>query len=365
MPPTIITLVDDTDLSVPGKGQQARTYELFSRVARRAEVRLVTQGARYRDRLSWASQVVVVGRLPERLAAWLGGRDALPRLLEAARGSDVVVAEHVYGVNRWAPPASRLLGLPLVYDSHGNEAEVCGDFKCRASVVPFERYMYRSADAVVAISEAVWREAARLYGAGGKRHLVLPPGLREVRCTSRDLRGRLRAWGVSEGEVVAVTHGSLDYGPNAEALELLVSSTRGARRKYGAVFVVAGASRRLRPGWLSDSALYVGFAEDLDDLLCSADVAVSLNVSGTGVHMKVLDYLSAGLPLVATPKSLEGLPLEALRGYPLRLVRPPSDNVGKAVAEMAELRRGPFSGKAGLPTWDEQAERLVRFLSSL
>ena len=326
---------------------------------------MVTQGARYKERLAWASQVIVVGRLGGRLSAWVVDVGAIQKLVKIARGSDVVVAEHIYGIDRWAPIAAKALGLPFIYDSHGNEAEVCGDFKCRASVVPFERYMYRSADAVVAISEAVWREAARLYGVGGKRHLVLPPGLREVRCGSRNFRERLRAWGVSEGEVVAVTHGSLDYGPNAEALELLVSSTRGARRKYGAVFVVAGASRRLRPGWLSDSALYVGFAEDLDDLLCSADVAVSLNVSGTGVHMKVLDYLSAGLPLVATPKSLEGLPLEALRGYPLRLVRLPGDDVGRAVAELAELRRGPFSGKAGLPTWDEQAEKLVRFLSSL
>ena len=362
---TIITLVDNTDLSASGSGQQARTYELYSRIARKVEVRLVTQGAQYKERLAWASQVIVVRRLSGALSSWAVDIDAIQKLVKSARGSDIVVAEHIYGIDRWAPLAAKALETPFIYDSHGNEAEVCRDFKCKASVVPFERYMYRSADAVVAISEAVWREAARLYGVDGKRHLVLPPGLREVRCGSRNLRERLRAWGVSEGEVVAVTHGSLDYGPNAEALELLVSSTRGARRKYGAVFVVAGASRRLRPGWLSDSALYVGFAEDLDDLLCSADVAVSLNVSGTGVHMKVLDYLSAGLPLVATPKSLEGLPLEALRGYPLRLVRLPGDDVGRAVAELAELRRGPFSGKAGLPTWDEQAEKLVRFLSSL
>ena len=62
-----------------------------------------------------------------------------------------------------------------------------------------------------------------------------------------------------------------------------------------------------------------------------ADVAVSLNVSGTGIHMKVLDYISAGLPLVVTPKSLEGLLPEALRGYLLRLVRLSGDHVGRAV----------------------------------
>ena len=362
---TIITLVDNTDLSVPGKGQQARTYELYSRVARKAEVRLVTHSVRNRERLLWASQIVTIVTPPERLAAWIGGPDALPKLIAAAKGSDLIVVEHTYGIERWSPIAAKILGLPLVYDSHGNEAEVCKNLKCKASIIPFERNIYRSADAVVAISEAVWSEAARLYGIDMKRHLILTPGLKEIKCGDRKFRDRLKSWGVSRDETIAVMHGSLDYGPNVEALKLLIEITKEARKKYNLVFVIAGASRNLRPGWLSDSVLYVGFVEDLDDFLCSADVAVSLNVSGSGVHMKVIDYLSAGLPLVATPKSLEGLPIEALRGYPLKLAKPPKDDVVKVVVELAELRRGPFSGKANLPTWDEQAERLVRFLSNV
>ena len=362
---TIITLVDNTDLSVPGKGQQARTYELYSRVARKVEVRLVTHSVRNRERLDWASQVVTIVTPPERLAAWVGGPDALPKLITAARGSDLIVVEHTYGIERWSPIAARILGLPLVYDSHGNEAEVCKDLKCKASIIPFERNIYRSADAVVTISEAVWSEAARLYKIGTKKHLVLPPGRRDIKCRDRKFRDRLKSWGFIRDEIVAVMHGSLDYGPNIEALRLLIETTKGAHRKHNLVFVIAGASRGLRPGWLSDSVLYVGFVEDLDDFLCSADVAIALNLSGSGVHMKVIDYISAGLPLVATLKSLEGLPIEALRGYPLKLVRPPKEDITKAVVELAELRRGPFSGRANLPTWDEQAENLLRFLSSL
>lgn len=360
----IIALVDDTDLSVPGKGQQARTYELYSRVARKAEVRLVTQGAAHPERLAWASELKVVRPLPGRAAAWAGGMSSLAAITEAARGSDFIIAEHVYGINRWALLASGLSGVPLVYDSHGNEAEVCGGLACRASVVPFERAMYESADAVVAISERVLEEARRLYRVKAERQLVLVPGLREVSCRGRGkLRAVLSSWGVREGEVVAVMHGSLRYGPNMDALRALLTMSRGSRGKHGVVFVVAGGSD-MRPGWLSDSVLYVGFVDDLDDLLCSADVAVALNVSGTGVHMKVMDYLSAGLPLVATPKSLEGILAAALKGYPLALAIPGID-LGEAVANLAGRARGPFSGRAKLPTWDEQASRLLDFLSSV
>jgi hypothetical protein len=41
---------------------------------------------------------------------------------------------------------------------------------------------------------------------------------------------------------------------------------------------------------------------------------------GTGVHMKVIDFLSTGLPLNATPKASEDLTLHALSEYPLLVI---------------------------------------------
>lgn len=359
-----LLLVDDTDLSKPGSGQQTRTIELYSRVAKYANVKLVLQEVRHPERLTWASELMIAEAFRWR-PSWGGDLKALKELIVAARDSDIIIAEHVYGINRLAPLAAKTTGIPFVYDSHGNEVELCRSSRCFISVYPFERYMYRFANAVVAISEEVLNSAVRLYGIAGKKSLVLTPGLREVRCNDRNMRQKLEQMGVREGEVIVITHGSLDYGPNSEALQLLVSTSVRARERYGIVFVVAGASKRLRPGWLSDSVLYIGFVDDLDNLLCSADAAVSLNVSGTGVHMKVLDYLSAGLPLIVTPKSLEGLPLRALEGYPVAIVRPGKSDLGRVVANLIERRRGPFSGRASLPTWDEQAEKLLSFLSSV
>jgi hypothetical protein len=80
--------------------------------------------------------------------------------------------------------------------------------------------------------------------------------------------------------------------------------------------------------------------------------------------MKVIDYLSAGLPLVATPKSLEGILAAALKGYPLVLASQDID-LGEAVATLAKRMREPFSGRAKLPTWDEQTSRLLDFLLSV
>jgi hypothetical protein len=151
-----ITLVDDTDISRPGNGQKARVYELFSRVAQKVEIRLVTQEAKHPEKLTWVSELRVVKPLPG-IAAWVGRFSSLAEITKMTRGSDIIIAEHIYGINRWAPLASRLSGAPLVYDSHGNEVEVCRSLACAASVTPFEKAMYESADAVIAISERVLR----------------------------------------------------------------------------------------------------------------------------------------------------------------------------------------------------------------
>jgi len=72
---------------------------------------------------------------------------------------------------------------------------------------------------------------------------------------------------------------------------------------------------------MTRDVLYIGFLRDIYKILCIADAAIAPVISGTDVHMKVIDYLSAGLPLNATPKAPEGLPPHALSEYPLLLIK--------------------------------------------
>jgi thioredoxin reductase len=90
-----ITLVDDTDLSIVGSGQQAYTYGLFSKVANYAEVVLITQSLREPSRLSWASEIKVVKCLPGRLGVNLCSHTSLPEIASLAKDSDAIIAEHI------------------------------------------------------------------------------------------------------------------------------------------------------------------------------------------------------------------------------------------------------------------------------
>ena len=359
-----IALIDDTDLSKPGKGQQIRTFELYSRVSKYFDIKLFLQDLSDPSMLSWASELNVIKSLPGKLSSWIGSIDSIQKLISKINEADIIIAEHIYGINRWAPLAAKLRNVPFIYDSHGNEIEVCGyDIKCLLSIIPFERYMYKSADLIFAISEEVSYNISKIYGINKKKIEVLYPGLRKINCKEKGKKiyDIMKFWGVNNKSIVAIMHGSFDYKPNMESLNLLLNLSKGARKDYNVVFVLAGKSSMMKPGWISDNVLYIGFVDDIDELLCAANVALSLNVSGTGVHMKVLDYLSAGLPIIATPKSLSGIPKASLKDYPLVTIEPNNFiNLGKIVSDLNSEFSGPLSGKASLPTWEESAEHFVR-----
>ena len=214
--------------------------------------------------------------------------------------------------------ASRFLHIPFIHHSHGNEIETHKTVKQKLFIFPFEKYMYKSSDFIVAISETTLINAIKTYKLSGKRYAVLPPGLREVHCTNNQaFRDKLRLWGVKDDELIVVMHGSMDYGPNADALNMLIKLSNNTRERYGIVFIIAGRSSKLRLGWVTKDILYIGFLRGIDELLCIADAAIAPIISGKGIHMKIIDYLSAGLPLITTPKAPEGLQVQALTGYPL------------------------------------------------
>jgi len=146
-----------------------------------------------------------------------------------------------------------------------------------------------------------------------ERYAVLPPGLREVHCTNNQaFRDKLRLWDVKDDELIVVMHGSLDYGPNADTLNMLIKLSSNTRERYDIVFIIAGGSSKLRLGWVTKDILYIGFLRDIDGRCSNC-----ANNFRKRHSYEDIDYLSAGLPLITTPKAPEGLPVQALAEHPL------------------------------------------------
>jgi sugar transferase (PEP-CTERM/EpsH1 system associated) len=124
--------------------------------------------------------------------------------------------------------------------------------------------------------------------------------------------------------------GRMAYFPNAVAAIWFAKQVLPLiRRQIPAVrFIIAGAdpSRQVLELKRLDGVQVTGYVSDLHELLSRAAVAVAPMQAGSGIQNKVLEAMSSGTPLVATPSALGGI--EARDGEHLLMARD-----GEAVAE--------------------------------
>jgi hypothetical protein len=224
--------------------------------------------------------------------------------------------------------------LPVVFDSidaMGLHFERAAEVAAPALAVAYrteakrcrrrERMLVTRARFNVAVSE---RDLAAL-GAPEGRGRVIP------------VAGRLTVGsGLSRTEPVVLLSGNLGYRPTAQGAEWFAREVWPLlhQRVPEARWILAGARPARAVQRLAELAGVEVHADvpDLGPFLRSARVAIAPMSSGSGVPMKVLEALAAGVPAVANPWAAEGL----------------SGEVGEAVAAPANAAE-----------WVEELERLL------
>ncbi|MEA5453388.1 glycosyltransferase family 4 protein [Sinomonas sp. JGH33] len=107
--------------------------------------------------------------------------------------------------------------------------------------------------------------------------------------------------------------GVLHYGPNIAALRFVRDELLPALRQRGIdlkVTVIGQGGPEQREEFLRSGLSFTGYVDDLSEALRGHRMFISPILSGTGVKTKVLDSLSVGLPVVATPLGIAGIPVE-------------------------------------------------------
>ncbi|GAG88922.1 unnamed protein product, partial [marine sediment metagenome] len=98
----------------------------------------------------------------------------------------------------------------------------------------------------------------------------------------------------------------LNYG-NQEATHIIKDKIAPRINNENILFLIAGKM----PSFKNTGNLkFLGYVNDLRDFLFSADIAIAPILRGAGVKTKIIDYLSANLPVITTKIGAEGLPLE-------------------------------------------------------
>lgn len=235
------------------------------------------------------------------------------RVLDAlARGWDAVVVDHLQ--LGWVAGPARRLGIPVVYIAHNHESSARlpmpddqglleGALRLdRMKVRRLERRLLRDASLVTAITEL---DARRLESDGASRVALVSPSPPRSLSPRRDL---------GESPRKVLHFGSFDWSGKRRNLRELADEAAGPFARAGITLVVAGPGNPRRlfgPGGPPDGVDLVGEVSDdrLASLFADCRAAVVAEPRGGGFKMKVLDLMTARLPMYVLAGSVEGVDL--------------------------------------------------------
>ena len=273
------------------------------------------------------------------LPAWA----PLVRLLRS--GQVQVVHGHMFGSNVWAVALGRATGIPVVI-AHEHSWAFTGD---RFRKLVDRNVIGRGSDAVIACSRSDRQRMIEVEGIAADTVVMIPNGIvGRAPTPGRDLRREL---GIPADAPVVVSVGALRF---EKRFDLLLQAARElAARQPDVRVVVAGAGTERgalaalasRLG-LGQCAVLLGARDDVPDVLAMADVAVNCS-DFEGSPLSVLEYMEAGLPVVAT--HVGGLP-DLIEDHVHGLLVPRRDPgaLARAIGDLlADPQRSHAMGAAG------------------
>jgi polysaccharide biosynthesis protein PslH len=176
----------------------------------------------------------------------------------------------------------------------------------------FEKRAYPRFDFLAACSEEDRKQLGKRFGIPEEKVLILPNGISPFESTGINIRPEQ---GIAEDEKVLLFVGKLDYPPNREAVEWILNDLApvlgGCNQKWRILLV--GGPRPDLTKTKPDASVHItatGRVMCVRPYLETADVCLAPVFSGSGTRIKILEYLSAGKPVIATRKAAEGLDLE-------------------------------------------------------
>ncbi len=250
------------------------------------------------------------------LARRLGARRVQPEIARRCRGDGYDVIQ-VEGLEMW--PSVPAADVPIIYDAHNAEATLQGRMARQAwrdhrfigaaysaiqarKLRRYEAGVIRRAKYTLAVSDA---DAAHLRRLDPHATIkIVPIGVDTVRYSPN-------AVGTPTDQADVVFTGTFDYRANADAADWFVTQVwpriRRARPAARCALVGRNPSAKLRANNGRNGITVTGSVPDDRPFMAAASVYVLPIRFGAGVRVKLLNAMSMGCAIVATPAACEGI----------------------------------------------------------
>ena len=210
-------------------------------------------------------------------------------------------------------------GISLTMQSHNIEAvrfKTLGKWWWRL-LHAYEGWAHRQADQNFFITEEDRQYAINYYKLNpGKCHCVTYGTEREQAPSSAE-RLAARQWlnakyQINDNEQVILFVGSLGYGPNTEAVEIICRSinfllNNAQNFDYKILICGSGLPKSLSSLKESANVIFTGFVKDIDLYFKGADVFINPIISGGGIKTKLVEALGNNLSSVTTRNGAVGI----------------------------------------------------------
>ena len=253
---------------------------------------------------------------------------------------DLIHVDFVYGIN-----CLRLLRkTPISYNAHNVEAIYVHRIGKYYYKLPFflrsifTKYIYFLEKGVLklvkninAISQIDKRNFINIYNVSFKKIIVNGIGYKksifEKPIRKKIARERLN---LDKKKFLVIFHGNyFSHGANREAIEIIRKKIIHLVKDKDILFLIAGKTPQFKN---TENLQFLGYLDDLGEFLYAADIAIVPILRGSGIRTKIVDYISATLPVITSKQGIEGLVFKNnIHGY---IVDNPIEGISKKIIEL-------------------------------
>lgn len=323
----------------PRGGGQHRIFNLYSQLARRFDITIcsIVEVSRYYQDLTLNNGLRQISmpqskehaELQRKKEIELGlnlfdvcmidlveqSADYVKKVRELIDESGIVIFSHpyLYSLYKYIGP-----GKIVIYESHNVEYLLKKNYiknndLCEKIRIT-EQTACQNSDLVIATSEDDKQDLVNLYGVDTNKVLAVPNGVDASRIGFVTDSDRIKQKDlVKLGGCPLILFVGSWHPPNLEALRFIIDVIARGFPNY--IFMIVGSIKNYylnEYGDLPKNVMAFGVVDEEEkyELYKLADIAINPMFSGSGTNLKILDYMSAGIPVITSPIGARGLDLE-------------------------------------------------------
>ncbi len=241
------------------------------------------------------------------------------KIREESKDKHILISSHVWSF----PCLKRNNSELLVYDSHNVEYKLMKQVtngKFFGGIISYivkriEKNACKKSDLIVVCSDDDKKSLIELYGAEKDKIRIIPNStdVKKFKVASKKEKEHHKKLLKVKGKTIFFV--GAYYNPNIEALKFIVNKLAPKLKDY--TFLIAGSVKNAFYEFSTEEKLpknvrFFGqvIGDRLKNIIKASDIAINPTFTGSGIQIKMLDYMASGLPIVTTETGARGLGIE-------------------------------------------------------